>query len=75
MIVDRYTAREDGKMTRFSVRIAAVVLAVVLGSTLAVAAPTEYDVKKAECTREAKAMHFGIHFIRRARFIKNCIAR
>jgi hypothetical protein len=62
-------------MTRFSLRVAAVSLAVALGSTLAAAAPTELDVKKAECTREAKTRHFGIHFLRRARFIKNCVAR
>ena len=62
-------------MTRFTSRIATVAAAVALGSTLALAAPSAYDVKKAECTREAKARHFGIHFIKRARFIKNCIAR
>jgi hypothetical protein len=75
MIVIDTRPDEDRKMTRFSLHIAAVVLAFALGSMLAVAAPTEYDAKKVECTREAKAMRFGIHFIRRARFIKNCIAR
>jgi hypothetical protein len=61
--------------TRFTLRIAAVALAVALGSTLALAAPTALDARKAECAREAKAKHFGIHFLKRARFIKNCIAR
>jgi hypothetical protein len=62
-------------ITRFTLRIAAVALAVALGSTLALAAPTALDVKKAEFTHEAKARHFGIHFIKRVRFIKNCVAR
>jgi hypothetical protein len=62
-------------MARFALLTAAVSIAVALGSTLATAAPTELAVKKAECTREAKTRHFGIHFLKRARFIKNCIAR
>jgi hypothetical protein len=62
-------------ITRVTVRTVAVALAITLGSTLAVAAPTVHDAKKAECTREAKARHSGIHFIKRARFIKNCMAR
>ncbi|HXL85348.1 MAG TPA: hypothetical protein VN989_14685, partial [Casimicrobiaceae bacterium] len=68
-------SREDTVMTRFTSRMAAVALAVALGSTLALAAPTALDVKKAECAREAKTMHFGIHFLKRARFMKNCMAR
>jgi hypothetical protein len=50
-------------------------LAVALGSTLASAAPTSYYMKKAECAREARAKHFGIHFIKRARFLRSCMAR
>jgi len=56
-------------------RIAAAAFAVVVGSTLACAAPTVQEQKQAECVREAKAMHFGIHFLKRARFMKNCMAR
>jgi len=33
-----------------------------------------YAQKKAECKQEAKAKHFGIHFIKRDRWVKNCIA-
>jgi hypothetical protein len=62
-------------MTRLTLRLAAASLAIALGSTLAVAAPTSYYSKRAECVREAKAMHFGVHFIKRARFIRTCMAR
>jgi hypothetical protein len=62
-------------MTRFLI-IAAAALAVALGSTLAsAAAPTSYYMKRAECAREARAKHFGIHFIKRARFLRSCMAR
>jgi hypothetical protein len=33
-----------------------------------------YAQKKAECKQEAKAKHFGIHWAKRDRWIKNCIA-
>jgi hypothetical protein len=33
-----------------------------------------YGMKKAECKREAKAKKFGVHFVQRDRWIKNCIA-
>jgi hypothetical protein len=63
-------------MTRLTACLAAASLAIALGSTLASAAvPTSYYHKRAECLREAKAMHFGIHVIKRARFIRTCMAR
>ena len=33
-----------------------------------------YSQKKAECKQEAKGKHFGVHLIKRDRWIKNCIA-
>jgi hypothetical protein len=63
-------------MTRLTACLAAAVLALALGSTLASAAvPTSYYHKRADCAREAKAMHFGVHFIKRARFIRTCMTR
>ena len=56
-------------------RIAAASLALVLGATFVMAAPVADESRRAECEREAKAMHFGIHFIKRAHFMKNCMAR
>jgi hypothetical protein len=37
-------------------------------------AKSAYATKKAECKKKAKAHHFGIHFIKRNRWIKDCIA-
>ena len=33
-----------------------------------------YSRKNAECKRRAAKMHFGIHWIKRNRWIKDCIA-
>lgn len=33
-----------------------------------------YATKKAECKREANAKHFGIHFVKKDRWVKECIA-
>ena len=47
-----------------------------IGSGYATAATTPaYDAKKADCKRQAKEKHFGIHLIKRNRWIKECIAR
>ena len=32
-----------------------------------------YDVKNAECKERAKHKNFGVHFVQRHRWIKNCI--
>jgi hypothetical protein len=37
-------------------------------------AKSAYAAKKAECKKKAKDKHFGIHWIKRNRWIKNCIA-
>jgi hypothetical protein len=37
-------------------------------------AKSAYSTKKAECKEKAKAKHFGIHWIKRNRWIKDCIA-
>ena len=62
-------------------RIAALTIAVItissfgLSTDAAFAAKNDaYTQKKAECKQEAKAKHFGIHWIKRDRWIKNCIA-
>jgi hypothetical protein len=72
-------------MTRLTLRFAAASLALSLGLTLAQAAPSAGNMKRAAwtlqhnrrvaCAREARAMHFGIHFIKRARFIRTCMAQ
>ena len=37
-------------------------------------ARSAYATKKAECKQRAKAKHFGIHWIKRNRWVKDCIA-
>ena len=62
--------------------IALAVIAVALPSAAAAAstatefssAKSAYAARKAECKEKAKAHHFGIHWIKRNRWIKDCIA-
>jgi len=59
------------------ITLAAAVIAgfgFVTNSAMAAKADSAYAQKKAECKRDAKAKHFGIHFVQRDRWIKNCIA-
>jgi len=60
-------------------RIVALTIAAVAISSLSTNAAfaakhDAYGQKKAECKQEAKAKHFGIHLVKRDRWIKNCIA-
>lgn len=64
-------------------KIIALMSAAAIGSII-VSAPTltsaaakdsVYETKNAECKRQARAKKFGIHFIQRDRWIKECIAR
>jgi hypothetical protein len=43
-------------------------------TALAAKEKSAYSQKKAECNQEAKAKHFGIHWAKKNRWIKNCIA-
>ena len=59
----------------------AVIAAMTLPSVALAATSTEfsgaksaYAAKKAECKERAKSKHFGIHWIKRNRWIKDCIA-
>jgi hypothetical protein len=69
-------------MKRTSIAIAAVLVAAALSTsafaasrvTDVSAAKSAYAVKKAECKERAKAKHFGMHFIRRNRWVNDCIA-
>ena len=37
-------------------------------------AKSAYSMRKAECKEKAKAKHFGVHWIKRNRWVKDCIA-
>ena len=58
-----------------SVAFAVGAATMVAGPTFAAAKKSAYEIKKAQCEREAKAKNFGIHFIKRNRWIKDCIAK
>ena len=62
-------------------RMSALALAFTLIGASAQAAPMSKEekaamaAKKAECKKEAKAKKFGIHFVKRNAFIKECMKR
>ena len=53
----------------------ALLLAASIGVTAAPAAPGDtYKIKKAECKERAKGMNFGVHLIKKNRWVKDCVA-
>ncbi|HEV7409307.1 MAG TPA: hypothetical protein VGO01_12550 [Bradyrhizobium sp.] len=71
-------------IVRLSAIAIAVVLATGMNAALAQAPGTGADkaaaakataAKKADCKRQAKAQHFGIHLIKRNRYIDECMKR
>jgi hypothetical protein len=57
----------------FSIAVA-IALASAAGAPAAIAAGGEkYKTKTQECLERAKAKKFGVHFIRRDRWIRKCI--
>ena len=62
-------------MHRFTMIVAAVAFTAFAGTHVASAASgDEYKVKKAECKAKADTMSFGIHKIKKSRWVKDCIA-
>ena len=62
-------------MRQLTTLIAALALVSFVGVTAAPAAPGDtYKVKKAECKKRADTMNFGIHLIKKNRWVKDCIA-
>lgn len=53
---------------------AAIALAVVVAGPASAAPGDTYKVKKAECQARAKKMDFGVHFIKKNRWVNDCIA-
>ena len=55
-----------------------ILLSIALVTSIATGANAEpgdaYKVKKAECQARAKTMSFGIHFVKKNRWINDCIA-
>ena len=77
---ERMFTNEDHKMktTVIALALAAAVAfpsaAVAAASTDFSGAKSAYATKKAECKAKAKAKRFGVHWIKRNRWIKDCIA-
>ncbi len=53
---------------------AAAALAVAAASPAAAAPGDTYKAKKAECQARAKTMNFGMHLIKKNRWVNDCIA-
>ena len=55
--------------------VTALALISFVGVSAAPAAPGDtYKVRKAECKKRADTMNFGVHFIKKNRWMKDCIA-
>jgi outer membrane lipoprotein SlyB len=62
-------------MRQLTMIVAAIALVSFVGVTAAPAAQGDtYKVKKAECKKRADTMNFGIHLIKKNRWVKDCIA-
>ncbi len=62
-------------MRSFTTLVAALALVSFVGVSAAPAAQGDtYKVKKAECKKRADTMNFGVHFIKKNRWVKDCIA-
>lgn len=65
-------------MRQLTTLVAALAFMSFVGVNAAPAAPAAsgdtYKAKKAECKKRADGMHFGIHMIKKNRWVKDCIA-
>jgi hypothetical protein len=53
----------------------AIALTTFVGATAVSAAQGDtYKVKKAACQERAKSMNFGVHLIKKNRWVKDCVA-
>jgi hypothetical protein len=63
------------EIMRLTTVIAAIAVASFVGATAAPAATGDtYKVKKAECKKRADTMKFGVHWIKKNRWVKDCVA-
>ena len=52
----------------------AIALAVTFAGPVSAASGDAYKTKKAECKARAKTMSFGVHLIKKNRWVNDCIA-
>ena len=62
-------------MRQLTTILAALALVSFVGMSAAPAATGDtYKAKKAECKNRANTMNFGVHLIKKNRWVKDCIA-
>ena len=62
-------------MRQLTTLAAAIALISFVGMSAAPAATGDtYKVKKAECKKRADTMKFGVHLIKKNRWVKDCVA-
>jgi len=74
-----FNARTETAFQEETMRLTAVIAALALASFVGVAAAPAasgdtYKVKKAECQKRADAKKFGVHWIKKNRWVKDCVA-
>jgi hypothetical protein len=73
--IAEYPFRLEKNMSKVFSIAAAIMLAASLGAGPAFAASGDtYKAKKQACEQRAKTMNFGVHFIKKNRWVKDCIA-
>jgi outer membrane lipoprotein SlyB len=66
---------QEKTMRQLTALVAALALLSFAGVRAAPAATGDtYKVKKAECKKRADTMNFGVHLIKKNRWVKDCIA-
>ena len=74
-LLNKHSASREAAVRQMSTLIAALSLAAFVGVAAAPAAPGDtYKMKKAECKKLAEGMKFGVHLVKKNRWVKDCIA-
>jgi hypothetical protein len=74
-LLNKRSAFQETPMRHVTMMIAALAICAFVGATAAPAAPGDtYAAKKAACKKRAGDMKFGVHLIKKNRWVKDCIA-
>ena len=65
---------EKQMMKVFSIAAAIMLVASLEAGPASAASGDTYKAKKQACEQRAKSMNFGVHFIKKNRWVKDCIA-
>jgi hypothetical protein len=61
-------------MQRSALAIAVAITTLMAANVVSAAPGDTYKAKKAACQERAKSMDFGIHLVKKSRWVKDCIA-